>query len=99
MNQGILRTGAEFVLLSDADIIWNEFAIAQLHRSVYSAENLICSVAKITETNLLTAALKRDRCTYRITHYRTENGQAADLAIEPATAQNHRPGCGLIMNR
>jgi glycosyltransferase involved in cell wall biosynthesis len=95
LNQGIMRTSAELVLISDADIVWNELTLQQLQQSVYSIDDSICSVQQVEETNPGTVALKRDRYTYRI----TQDGDSAILDIQPATEQNHRPGCGLLLAR
>lgn len=46
INQGILRATSEYLLISDADIIWNQQAILQLSSSVLSPNNLKLSPEK-----------------------------------------------------
>lgn len=46
INQGILRATSEYLLISDADIIWNKQTILQLLSSVLSPENLKLSLKK-----------------------------------------------------
>lgn len=46
INQGILRATSEYLLISDADIIWNKQTILQLLSSVLSPDNLKLSPQK-----------------------------------------------------
>ncbi|MEG3843914.1 glycosyltransferase [Microcoleus sp. herbarium14] len=46
INQGILRATSEYLLISDADIIWNKQAISQLSSSVLSPNNFKLSLEK-----------------------------------------------------
>ncbi|MGB3265260.1 MAG: glycosyltransferase family 2 protein [Microcoleus sp.] len=51
INQGILRATAEYLLISDADIIWNQPAILQLLYSVLSPSSLkLLSIEKAAES-------------------------------------------------
>jgi glycosyltransferase involved in cell wall biosynthesis len=95
MNQGILQASAEFILMSDADIVWNGSTLKQLQHSIDSTEDAICSVHHVEETDPVTVALKRDRYTYTI----TRSADAVTLDIRLATEQSQRPGCGLLLSR
>lgn len=97
MNQGILRTTSEYLLISDADILWNSEAIQALLREVSAQNETICSIAEVQESDRTSASLRRDRYTYQITV-----GSDADwVEILPVNLSNSqvRPGCGLICTR
>jgi glycosyltransferase involved in cell wall biosynthesis len=95
MNQGILCASAEFVLMSDADIVWNGDTLNLLFQSVKSDEKRICSISQVIETQPGTIALKRTRYTYSM----IQNQDKAIVIIQNATEGNHRPGCGLLFTR
>ncbi len=46
INQGILRATSEYLLISDADIIWNKRTILQLLSSILSPDNLKLSLQR-----------------------------------------------------
>lgn len=93
INKGIEQASCEFILISDADIIWNQAAIDALLYKVKSDDNIICCIQDVEESNPSSVALKRDRYTYNII-------QDLDLKIEilPDLDQtsDRRPGCGII---
>lgn len=91
MNRGILETTAKWILMSDADIVWNELALQQLQKSVN--ENRIASVDQVEETDAETVAIRRDRYSYDI----IKNDHSVILEIQPVTQKSYRPGCGLLL--
>lgn len=95
INKGIEQASCEFILISDADIIWNQAAIDGLLYKVKSEDNIICCIQDVEESNPGSVALKRDRYTYNI--------KQPDLRIEILPdldrASDRRPGCGIICAR
>ncbi|MBD1909057.1 MULTISPECIES: galactosyltransferase-related protein [unclassified Leptolyngbya] len=94
INNGLLAATAEFVLISDADILWNQETLEALHSKTVSQHQTICCVADVQESNSNTLALSRDRYTYSITH----DSHITQLKIEPVRelGPSKRPGCGLL---
>lgn len=92
LNHAITKSNSELLLISDADIIWNQDAIDKLVSKV--ASNTICSVQEVEESQAESMAVKRDRYTYNI-HVRD---RVATISIVPWSEHsgNLRPGCGLI---
>ena len=95
INKGIEQAKCEFILISDADIIWNQAAIDALLYKVKSNDNIICCIQDVEESNPGSVALKRDRYTYNITQPDLKIEILPDLDI----ACDRRPGCGIICAR
>lgn len=96
LNRGLLQATSEFLLISDADIIWNAAALDALLSSVSSSTNTICYVQDVEESQPDSVALKRDRYTYEV----TVNNHVASVNVLPADSYTkHRHGCGLICAR
>ncbi len=94
LNKGIAQATSDFLLISDADILWNQAALDALLNQVLSAANTICYVRDVEESLAQSVALKRDRYTYNV---RIDNDVAA-IEVVPGFDQRLpvRPGCGLI---
>lgn len=91
LNYGLRNAIADYILISDADILWNADAIQQL---LHCVGNGICSIQRVQETNPQAIALRRNRYTYRLST--TCNITKLEIlpVLEPSSF--HRPGCGLI---
>ncbi len=88
LNQGLRAAIADYLLISDADILWNSKAIQQLLECVVTHDSAICSVQQVQETDP-SAIARRNRYTY---HAFTNH-----LEILPVSENSlYRPGCGLI---
>jgi len=101
LNAGLRAVSSEWVLLSDADILWSRAAIAALRQAV-QAPRTLATIAAVQETEPQTAALQRDRYTYAIRQVGL--GQVveivADVAdVAEANSAATRPGCGLLCAR
>ncbi len=97
LNQGILLTSSQFLLISDADIIWTNDTIQALLKIVAETDDLICSVSEVKEVNADTIALRRQRYTYQI---QTElDPMKVTIISTEAMSSVIRPGCGLICAR
>ena len=94
LNQGILRTTSEYLLISDADILWNAETIQAMVQEVSTQNETICSINEVQESDLASVSLRRDRYTYRI----TTDSDTAQVEILPVKLSHVqvRPGCGLI---
>lgn len=95
INKGIEQAKREFILISDADIIWNQAAIDALLNKVKSDDNIICCIQDVEESNPASVALKRDRYTYNI----TQPNLRVDILPDLDLASDRRPGCGIICAR
>jgi len=97
INQGIAQATSDVLLISDADIIWNEASLNALLNHVLSDTQTICYVQDVEESVAHSVALKRDRYTYNL-HL---NNDVALVSVVPGSDQsgNYRPGCGLICAR
>ena len=51
INKGIEQASCELILISDADIIWNQAAIDALLYKVKSDHNIICCIQDVEESN------------------------------------------------
>lgn len=94
LNQGILHTTSEYLLVSDADILWHFDTLQALVTKVSTQTHTICCVGNVQESDPMSVALKRDRYIYQL----TTNSDTAWIEILPANLSNPqtRPGCGLI---
>lgn len=92
LNYAIACSRSELLLISDADIIWNQAAINVLTETV--RVNTICCIETVEESELNTVALVRDRYTYNI----SIDSDRALVEIVPWSYADSalRPGCGLI---
>lgn len=92
LNYAIACSSSELLLISDADIIWNQAAVNVLTSTV--DVSTICCVAEVEESQPSTVALTRDRYTYNI----SIDSDRALVEIIPwlQVERDFRPGCGLI---
>lgn len=92
LNHAITKSNSELLLISDADIIWNQEAVDKLVSKV--AANTICYVQDVEESQAQSISVKRDRYTY---HIQIDNN-IATVEIVPCSEHSgdSRPGCGLI---
>jgi glycosyltransferase involved in cell wall biosynthesis len=97
INQGILHSQAEYLLISDADIIWNAATLKNLLDCVKLQENAIVCVQNVEESNPDAEVLGRDRYNYEI-HIKN-NIASVKIVREKAKDIKNRPGCGLICTR
>ncbi|MBW4544166.1 MAG: glycosyltransferase family 2 protein [Symplocastrum torsivum CPER-KK1] len=97
INQGIAQATSDCLLISDADILWNEASLNALLNHVLSDTQTICYVQDVEESVAHSVALKRDRYTYNL-HL---DNDVALVSVVPGSDQagNYRPGCGLICAR
>lgn len=96
LNQGILKAASTYVLISDADILWNAVAVEALSNLVQSQTETIYYIQNVQESIANSIALQRDRYTYQIRHH----AEIDVVEILPVQPQIHdRPGCGLICAR
>jgi glycosyltransferase involved in cell wall biosynthesis len=94
INQGILASTADIILISDVDIIWNEVAVSALVNAVSEHQKQIACVRSVVESVAQNVALTRSRYAYRI------NPSAFQLEIYHDFSQPlERPGCGLLCAR
>ncbi|MBF2067702.1 MAG: glycosyltransferase [Calothrix sp. C42_A2020_038] len=94
INQGIYHSQAEFLLISDADIIWNQATLDGMLKLVSANNNTLCYVKTVEETHPNTVALKRDAYTYKIRD--CQDTAFIDIIQAPKYQSHSRPGCGLI---
>ncbi len=92
LNHAIASSTSELLLISDADIIWNQDAIDKLASKV--TDNTICSVQDVEELQAQSVSVKRDRYTYNI--YTKNNIATIEIVPWSEHSGNLRPGCGLI---
>jgi glycosyltransferase involved in cell wall biosynthesis len=94
INQGIIHSESDFLLISDADIIWNQAAVLSLLQKVSSNANIICCIQDVEESQPDTLALVRDRYSYEV---RIEKDTAfVNIQLSSHSQKHNRPGCGLI---
>ncbi|WP_204103715.1 MULTISPECIES: glycosyltransferase family 2 protein [Spirulina sp. CCY15215] len=97
INQGILHSHGEYLLISDADIIWNAATLTALLDRVKVQEKAIACVQNVKESNPHAEVLRRDRYTYKI---EIENNiPSVKIVREENKNSENRPGCGLICTR
>lgn len=93
LNQGILRSQADLLLISDADIIWNTDTLAILIQTLHEHPNGLCHIAHVAETNAQSQALRRQRYGYTL----QRQGQEWWITVQLTDATSTlRPGCGLV---
>lgn len=96
INQGIAQATSDFLLISDADILWNEATLDALLNQICSDVETICYVQDVEESVAHSVALKRDRYTYNL----DLDNDVAWVSVVPSSNQSrYRPGCGLICVR
>jgi glycosyltransferase involved in cell wall biosynthesis len=93
LNAGIRQARADWILVSDADILWTGTEIAALAECLQAHPDALCHIAHVSETDPAAIALSRPR--YR---YRLQKQQAAyHLTLEQTNPQrDQRPGYGLV---
>ena len=97
INQGILHSRGEYLLISDADIIWNAATLQSLLNCVKKKKNAIACVQNVKESDPQAEVLRRARYTYEI---QVKDGIASIKIIpENLRDRQQRPGCGLICTR
>jgi glycosyltransferase involved in cell wall biosynthesis len=94
LNQGIVQTTSELLLISDADILWNEAALQAVSSRVLSDTDMICCIQDVEESEPNSMALQRDRYTYHC----AVKSDVALVEVVPWSDNKgqRRPGCGLI---
>ncbi len=92
LNYAIANSTAELLLISDADIIWNQNAVDKLVNK--AAANTICYVQEVEESQAQSISVKRDRYTYNI--HLKNNIATIEIVPGPVHSGDVRPGCGLI---
>ena len=96
INEGLRHAQAETVLVSDADILWNEAAIKSLLIVLDATPAALCHIAQVNETEPQTTALSRPRYGYRL----QTMAQGVTVIVERGTPRpDHRPGYGLVSAR
>jgi glycosyltransferase involved in cell wall biosynthesis len=96
INEGLRHAQAETVLVSDADILWNEATLESVLTALAETPTALCHIAQVNETEPQTTALSRPRYGYRL----QSSDQKITVVVEQATLRpNHRPGCGLVAAR
>jgi glycosyltransferase involved in cell wall biosynthesis len=96
INQGLLASQADIVLISDVDIIWNRAAILALMTAVDCDEKRLACVRSVIESAPRNIALMRPRYNYRI----DRTSAIPQLEIYPDLSPSRvRPGCGLVCAR
>lgn len=96
LNQGIKLSLGKFILISDADIIWNTRAVAELYHSVCFQNKTIAHVADVQESEIQNHALKRSRFTPVVVKITPQHFQ---VKIVSESVSLKRPGCGLICTK
>ncbi|MBP0019025.1 MAG: glycosyltransferase family 2 protein [Cyanobacteria bacterium SBLK] len=97
INQGILHSRAKYLLISDADIIWNGVTLKDLLDRVKIQENAIAYVENVQESDPDAEVLQRDRYTYEVQI--KDRIASVKIVLEKAKNIKNRPGCGLICTR
>jgi hypothetical protein len=93
LNQGIKSSLGQLILISDADIIWNERAVEELYHSSFSHCKTIAHIADVQESESQNYALKRSRFTPVVVKVKHQHFQ---VKIVSTSVSLKRPGCGLI---
>lgn len=93
VNSGIMQSKADYILCSDADIIWNLETIESLLKNVMNKEK-IAYIQQVFETQPQTEALTYKRYTYNIKQ--TKNNFTLNI-LHDQNQEIFRPGYGLIM--
>lgn len=94
LNAGLRAARSPWVLLSDADIIWETVAISTLLQQ--AGQDEICGVADVIESQTQTAAVQRPRRNYCLTW---QEQQVELTWTQEVSAGVRRPGCGLLCAR
>ncbi|MEO0826301.1 MAG: glycosyltransferase [Cyanobacteria bacterium J06639_16] len=97
INRGIAQANAEFLLVSDADILWPATAIEALLTAVQAEPDSIAYVQTVQESNPQSDSLRRSRYRYRL--YRETDRVTIAIETVPPQSDPQRPGCGLICAR
>lgn len=95
LNQLLQGAQADWVLISDADIIWNSAALDQLHQALLSTGgNGIASVQSVLESDPAQSVPKHTRYGYDL----VRNEERVTIQIRQEIPQGNalRPGVGLV---
>jgi glycosyltransferase involved in cell wall biosynthesis len=94
INQGILAAPGDWLLVSDADIVWNALALEALAGCLQPVPTALCHVEQVMESDTSAMALKRQRYGYRVE--RQGEGNCLIIETDETRAEVRRPGCGLV---
>lgn len=94
LNHGIKNSIGDILLISDADIIWNQDTITAIYENINHHPDLplIIYIQEVQETDHNNNALKRPRLKPIIV--KTADKIQIDIVTESSLSK--RPGCGLI---
>ncbi|MGY6530822.1 MAG: galactosyltransferase-related protein [Cyanobacterium sp.] len=94
LNHGIKNSIGDILLISDADIIWNQDTITTMYESINASGDLplITYIQEVKETDNHTNALQRPRLKPIVT--KTDHKIHIDIISELSPSK--RSGCGLI---
>lgn len=93
INEGLLLATAPYVLVSDADIIWNTEAIFRMLMACQQGYDLV-SVKNVTESENDSPALSRGRYGVEVSF---PDSDAVVTVVTEHQNSTTRPGCGLCM--
>jgi len=94
LNQGLAMASADTVLISDVDILWRADALATIAGVAANHSQRIYSVEDVRESEQGTAAVRRQRYTYRIDSQ--QSGTLVEICADSAQDNERRPGCGIV---
>ncbi|WP_069789479.1 galactosyltransferase-related protein [Cyanobacterium sp. IPPAS B-1200] len=94
LNYGIKNSVGDILLMSDADIIWNQNTITSIYTTINNNlhKSLIVYIQEVKETDIDNNALKRPRLKPTV----TKVGNKIHINIVKELSPLKRPGCGLI---
>jgi glycosyltransferase involved in cell wall biosynthesis len=91
LNQGIAAATAPILLISDADILWNDLAVIALTNAAAGNPQQLYCIQSVQESMPNNSAIARPRYTYRI----TQSNTAVEVYPAPPSGPQ-RPGYGLL---
>jgi glycosyltransferase involved in cell wall biosynthesis len=94
VNAGIKKSLADYILCSDADIIWNENTIKNMLKVASRGEEGIAYILQVYETEPKSHSLTYKRYTYAM--HNSEERKVVNI-INDINNSNYRPGYGLIL--
>lgn len=98
LNIGLNASTADFVMVSDAEILWFSSTIAAMKAEAAAGE-AFCYVSRVEETDTKSAALSRRRIGFRTISNAYTRPPMIEIARAPASSSKFRPGFGLVMAR
>ncbi len=93
LNYGLREVNHDFVLVSDADIIWNTETLEAFSCCLSQHPNAIAHVNSVGETAAITPSLQRKRWTVALTQ---AEGQQRLSFFQDISSTHSRPGYGLV---